>query len=250
MTFCRSDRTAMLDKVVSIFRGQPSKARRNEQLRSPAYVGRHKGQDFLIIATGPSLREYQDKIREFIAKVAPVVMAGNFIDNMFVPHYHAFVNRKRFCNYAQAINPASKVLLSPHLPKKVIRRFFTGGHEEIAFENLYPSAEGNIRVSDGIVYAKGGTIATILMGVAVVMGARNIYVAGLDGYSRGSATHHYPEIDNKPLDDLLVVERCTKEQLACVRQYLHENEPLNGNVFIITPTVYDTYYKAVESFLR
>lgn len=216
------------------------------KLEPPPYLGRHQGQDFLVLAAGPSLVEYSREIRDLVERTRPVVMGGNFLGDTLVPDYHAFVNRKRFCNHAKHIHPKSRVLLSPYFPRRVIRDFYAGDYEEIAFRNKYPSEEGQIRIVDGIIEAEGATLVTIMIGVAIVMGARNVLVAGMDGYSRSSVHHHYHESDDKPIEDLIRVEKSTEKQLACLDGYLHKEGLERGSLSIITPTVYQHYYRPLE----
>ena len=235
-------------KIISVIRGRPSKVKKDVKLSTPPYVNRHRGQDFLILATGPSLRQYQKKVQEFIDEHKPVVMAGNFIDDMFIPDYHAFVNRSRFRNYVKYTNPASKVLLSPYFSDDIIKAHYKGSYEEIAFENKYPSDVGEIIIADGIIYAKGATIATLLIAVAIVMGGNNIFIAGMDGYSKSNSTHHYRESDDKKREELLQQERSMNQQLECLAGYLKSSG--RGEMTVITPTAYEQYYRPVEGFFR
>ena len=104
----------MLKKIMERLTGRPAKNKeRVATLRPPAYRGRHAGRDFLVLASGPSLKKCRREIQAFIEERRPVVLAGNFIDGMFVPDYHAFVNRKRFFTYAHTVHSSSRVLLSP-----------------------------------------------------------------------------------------------------------------------------------------
>lgn len=238
----------MLRKIISVIHRQPSKVKKDVKLGRPSYVNRHGEQNFLILATGPSLRQYQKKIQEFIDKYKPVVMAGNFIDNMFIPDYHAFVNRGRFCNYVKHTSPASKVLLSPYFSDDIIKAHYKGSYEEIAFENKYPSDTGEITISNGIIYAKGGTIATLLIAIAIVMGGNNIFIAGMDGYSKSNSSHHYSESDDKKREELLQQERSMNQQLECLAEHLKSNS--RGEMTVITPTAYEQYYKPIEDFFR
>ncbi len=238
----------MLRKIISVIRRQPAKVKRDVKLSTPSYVNRHRERDFLILATGPSLRQYQKKIQEFIDDRKPVVMAGNFIDNMFIPDYHAFVNRGRFCNYVKHTSPASKVLLSPYLSDDIIKARYKRSYEEIAFENKYPSDVGEIVIENGIIYAKGATIATLLIAVAIVMGGKNIFIAGMDGYSKSSSTHHYGEADDKEREKLLQQERSMNQQLKCIKEYLESNG--RGDIIVITPTAYEHYYKPIDDFFK
>ncbi|MBF0473666.1 MAG: radical SAM protein, partial [Nitrospirae bacterium] len=211
-------------RLIIRFKGGPSKVNTNVKLTTPPYVDRHKGRDFLILASGPTLREQRDEIQRFIDKHNPIVMAGNFIDNLFVPDYHGFTNRKRFMAYINKVNTNSKLLLSPYFANRIIKEYYKGKYEEIAFDDIYPGKIGSIEIKDGIIYSEGATVGTILIGVALVMGAENIYIAGMDGYSKSSSSHFYKETDNKKREELLHQEMLVTNQLKQVREYLKQNK--------------------------
>ncbi|HOW28804.1 MAG TPA: DUF115 domain-containing protein [Elusimicrobiota bacterium] len=235
----------MLNKIITLFSNKPFKHKGSIEIHRPLYIDRHKGRDFLVLATGPSLKSHRALIQSFIETHKPVVMAGNFVENMFTPDYHAFINRRRFCSYSKTINPSSKVLLSPYFTDHVIKSNYSGKYEEIAFKNIYPSDKGHTAISDGIINAKGATIATLLISVSIVMGANNVHVAGLDGYSsKSERTHHYVEPDNKTSAELLQVESVTKQLLDCSANLLKSLG--RGRLTIITPTVYQDYYLPIE----
>jgi 4-hydroxy 2-oxovalerate aldolase len=222
------------------------KIKDNVVLKTPAYTNRYQNRDFLILATGPSLHQSQNTISKFIEEYDPIVMGGNFLGDGYIPHYHAFVNRNRFQNYAYSINPKSKVLLSPYFPDWIVKKQYQGEYEEIQFYNKYPSVNGSIQLSNGIIYAEGGTIATILISVALVMGAKNIFIAGMDGYSQTKQTHHYQEKDDKEQEDLIIQENSMKKQLNCIQNYMESHHL--GQLSIITPTVYKAFFKSINLF--
>ena len=167
-------------------------------------------------------------------------MAGNNIGKLYIPDYHGFVNRQRFCTYSSEINNQSRVLLSPYFTKKTIKNNYKGNYELIQFKNIYPSDDGSVELINETIHMKGGTIATLLASVAIQMGAKNIYFAGLDGYSSSTSVHHYDEPDEKLKKDLLMQEKSISKQLDCLSNLLMKKN--NGLVKIITPTVYVDYF--------
>ncbi|MFH1847687.1 MAG: aldolase catalytic domain-containing protein, partial [Candidatus Omnitrophota bacterium] len=63
------------------------------------YADRHKDRDFLILANGPTLKEYKGKIDKFIEAVNPIILGANNLSGLYMPDYHAFNNKKRFMMY-------------------------------------------------------------------------------------------------------------------------------------------------------
>jgi len=83
------------------------------------------------------------------------------------------------------------------------------------------------------------------------MGARRIFVAGMDGYlgpgTEGKALY-YNEKDEKT-DKQMIIERhmwCQKF-LEEIEAYLQKNG--REGIHIITPTTYKAFYKSVENYI-
>jgi len=233
----------MLRRIINKLKGAKEKIRTDVRLTTPSYIDRHKGRDFLVLASGASLKEQRDQVQRFIEQKNPIIMAGNFIDNMFVPDYHGFTNRKRFIAYIKSINSKSNVLLSPYFATYIIKENYRGKYEEIVFDDQFTLEKGRFEIKEGIIYSSGASVGTILLGVAIVMGAENIYVAGMDGYSKSSSSHFYNEQDNKNMETLLIQERLMTEQLRDIRDILKKNK--RGRLAIITKTAYDEFYEPI-----
>jgi hypothetical protein len=71
------------------------------------------------------------------------------------------------------------------------------------------------------------------------MGARSLFVAGMDGYSTSADTHHYAEPDNKQRAELLEQERMTHGLLNDIRGLC---EQAGGRLRLVTPTAYAEHY--------
>ena len=213
------------------------------------YIGRHKGKDFLIIANGPSLAENMDRLQAFIKKYDPVVMAGNFVGNMIKPRYHGFNNKRRFIEYINSADKDAVLMLGEYLDEKTIREYTERPYERIYYED---SSEAPFDIKDGVVSSNCRTIALLLAGVAVVMGAKRIFIAGLDGYMNLNSkklSHFYEEKDETGDSDLI------KEKHYQNQRYLDEiDRYLIGlgkeGLHIITPTDYNNYYKGIDNYLQ
>ena len=174
--------------------------------------------DWLVIATGPSVRKYENEIRSFsdgMTTIGVHHMAGRF-----VPDYHLFVSKKRYKKYGRHVNPQSTLVLTSRM----------GGHFDV--ENEYPSPVGSIEFFDERVVSRGASGGVLAVAYAIVRGAQQVFVAGMDGYGDG-AGHHYKEKDNS-WDRLMEHESATPMILRDLNRIVP--------VKIITPTVYQEYY--------
>lgn len=238
-------------------RGRPvAKANVDVRLEPPPYRDRHRGASILVLANGPSLNTHGEAVKRLIEMHHPVTLGANNISGFMHPSYHAFTNRKRFGSYGHTIDPKrSRALFSPYMPETLIRRHYRGPYEEIMYvaDNDRPFG-----IEGGIITAGCRTVSTLLIGVALVMGADRVLVAGMDGYQgylkSGMHTHHYgAEKDHGRSSEaaaqeayLLNVERYNARFLDEIAAYMraHGMEPFA----IVTPTVHLSHYRPVEDF--
>jgi 4-hydroxy 2-oxovalerate aldolase len=239
----------ILSKIKSKILKTPtvSKIRENVVLEKPAYFNRHEGRDFLILGTGPSLIEYGDRIKAFAKKKKLIVIGCNYITEFMTPDYHLFVNRYRFIQFASTINPEHSIpLLNINFSDELIHKKYTGAYELIMAKNMQTPEENTID-QEGVIYYCG-TSATLMVQVAYVMGARNLYIAGVDGYNVKGGEIHYTNIAYK--------KKLSKEELDA--KYKHWFLSIQGESFdaislwakinhrlpfiFLTPTNYEKYY--------
>ncbi len=215
---------------------------------SVPYAGRHEGRDFLVLANGPGLKDNREKIEAFIRKTDPVILGANNLSGLFVPHYHAFNNKRRFTDYAGTVSGKSKLLISEYFPDEFIREYTDRDYEKLYYNDVLNAHFG---IDDGVIRTNCRTISVLLIGAAIVMGARRIFVAGMDGYlgpgTEGKALY-YNEKDEKT-DKQMIIERhmwCQKF-LEEIEAYLQKNG--REGIHIITPTTYKAFYKSVENYI-
>ena len=218
-----------------------------QKLKDVPYVNRYKDRDFLILANGPSLKKYKPAVDKFIKKINPVILGANNLSGMYIPHYHAFNNKKRFMMYADMVSPHSKLFLSQYFPKELISEYSDSDYEKIYYKDSFNT---DFDIRDGVVQTNCRTISILLLGIAIAMGAKRIFAAGMDGYIdlKNSNLLFYNEQDEKE-DRNLIVERhrsCEKF-LGQIDSYLHKKG--KEGLHILTPTSYRSHYKGIENYL-
>jgi len=206
--------------------------------------------NFLILANGPSLKENKENIEEFIKVYDPVVMGANFLGGLFKPHYHAFSNKKRFMNYIEQVYKDSKLLLSSSFEEDFINEHNKKEYETIVHLNRISN---DFEIIDGVVNSNCRTISILLAAIAIIMGAKRIFIAGMDGYKSkenflSKQTHFYQESEEAENFKLLMEKHNWNEQmLKNINDYLLSNE--KEGLHIITPTNHKYFYSSVLNWI-
>ena len=214
------------------------------------YKNRHINKDFLILANGHSLKTYKDEIKEFIKKYEPVTIGSNFLDDLFIPDYHSFSNKKRFIDYVKTVNAQSTLLLSSMFSKDFIKENTEKDYEIIRHS---PKLSTDFNISDGIIMNSCRTISILSIAVAIVMGAKKIYIVGLDGYKNvdifiGNNIHFYPEPDETENFGMLMEKHNWNELLLGeIDNYLLKNKL--HELTILTPTSHKSFFHNIDYYL-
>lgn len=252
----------IFSRLVSIFTGAESRKASPEirskkvvpSLETPKYLNRHKGETILVMGLGPSLLEYREHIFQFIERHRPVVMGANNITGYLIPDYHAFTNRARFTKYVHTVDTGkSKLLLSPYFAEWLIKEHYLGAYEILMYDS---EPVDRFDIKDGVVMAGFQSVSVVLIGIALVMGAHQIFVAGLDGYSNvlsADRKTHFYGIENQKDENRTDAEFISREKITY--QYLDEISDYMANkgmsrLKIMTPTAYDNHYQPIEQIIR
>ncbi|MFA6078173.1 MAG: aldolase catalytic domain-containing protein [Candidatus Omnitrophota bacterium] len=218
--------------------------------RPAAYQDRHKDRDFLILGNGPSLKACEQDIKSFIDKYDPIVMGANYLGGLFVPDYHAFSNKKRFINYVDAVSKDSKLLLSTSFDDDFIKEHTSRPFEWLAHLS---NASTDFDIKKGIITSNCRTVSILMAGVAIVMGARRIFIAGMDGYKQKDAflsrdLHFYKESEDADNFKLLMEKHNMNEtMLKNINHYLTERH--KEGLHIITPTSHNYFYSGIQNWI-
>ena len=219
------------------------KLQRNK--RRPNYVNRYKDKDFLILANGPTLKEYKPKIDRFITKYNPVIIGANYLGGLFKPHYHAFNNKRRFVEYVDTVLPDSELLIGQYIPDELVHDYIARAFENIVYIDEYSDFGID---DDGVITSNCRTIAVLLLGVAIVMGAKRVFAAGMDGYIGICDLHFYNEKDEKEDRDMIIERhRLCQKYIEQIDGFLNKRN-IEG-VNILTPTSYKSFYKGIDNYL-
>jgi len=212
------------------------------------YINRHKGRTFLILGNGPSLKQYRMKIQKFIDKHDPIVMGPNYLGGLFIPHYHAFSNKKRFIKYIDSVRFDSKILISQHVPLDMIREYTWSDYEKIYYLD---TTDNDFSIIDGVIQCSCRTVSVLLMAVAIVMGADKIFAAGLDGYLNidkyGDLLFYHEQDEKEDKEIILSMHRWNNKFLGQINSYLI-NQGREG-IHILTPTSYNSFYKGIKNYI-
>jgi len=215
------------------------------------YIDRHKGKDFIILANGPTLKEHKKDVDRLIEEYQPIVMGVNYLGGFFKPDYHAFSNKKRFINYHESVDPDSQLLLSSSFDDDFITQYITRDYERIVHLK-HTSSEFDI--IDGVISSNCRTVAMLLIATAIVMGARRIFVAGLDGYKskdlyNKQAVHFYQESEETDnIRNLFEKHEWNEALLKGINNYLIQHN--RDGIYIVTPTSYKNFYNSVYNWIE
>ncbi len=225
---------------------QPPK--RPTPIRTAAtYINRHAGRDFLILANGPSLKLYRPQIQAFIKTHDPICLGANNLSRLFVPTYHAFTNKHRFVTYADTVARDSQLLIGENIPPDMIHSQVDRDYETLRFDDIL---DADFDIADGRILTNCRTVSVLLLGVAIVMGARRLFVAGMDGYlGKGQVTKalFYDEAI-EPEDYEVIVERhrWNERFLDQIDHYVRDRG--QEGIRILTPTSHRRFYKSIEHY--
>ncbi len=214
------------------------------------YLDRHSGRDFLVLANGPTLKEEKEQIEKFIKKYNPVVIGANYLGELFIPHYHAFGNKKRFIDYVDTVDAGSNILISNIFSDEFIKKYTNRKYE---FIQHLPQLSTDFNISNGVVMTNCRTISILSVAVAIVMGAERIFIAGMDGYKQvdnfmKKSVHFYKESDETEDFEMLMEKHNWNEQLLKqIDNYLVSNN--KDGLCILTPTSHKAFYKSIDNFL-
>ena len=212
------------------------------------YLDRHSGRDFLVLANGPTLKEYRGKIQQFMEKHDPVVLGANNLSGLFEPDYHAFNNEKRFTMYVDRVAPGSKLLLGENLSPETIREYVNRDYEKLIFDNVLDNV---FDILAGRIQTNCRTISVLLLGVSIVMGAKRIFAVGMDGYLGKDSVLKGLFYDEhmEPEEYQLIVERHQWNERFLFQIDQHVREKGIEGIHIITPTSHQRFYKGIENYL-
>jgi len=206
--------------------------------------GIEEGRGALIIGAGATIKEYQNQIWNFIKESGSFTIGINNMTDMFIPDYHLWTNTQRFRTFGNCISSFSTILLGQGIALKVINEVI-GIRDYIVIN--YIDKEGlPIKYTKGKITGRFRTAGSLAIMVAHIMGATEVNIVGMDGYSlyslneleSGEKSHHCYSVgytDTADYETCIKKDKQINDGLLSLRKY-------GINLNILTPTKYGEFY--------
>ncbi len=205
------------------------------RLKEQTLANKHPKSKILVLGTGKNLILKKEKILKFIEDNQPIVIACNNVLNDFDIDYRIFTNRSRFANYSNLIKKNQKIIISPYFKKKFIKKYINSLQYSYVYFKIKPKISSSFMIKKNIIsFQKIPNVGFISILLASIMGAENIYIAGLDGYSK-SNINYYHEKDQHDLEYLINQEVYLKKLANDINFYLNNK---NIDITSITSSKY------------
>lgn len=196
------------------------------------------GRDIIVIGSGRTISDYRAEILDFVYDNKIVSLGINNMTSLFSPKYHLWTNTKQFSNFKQCISSSSTLLLGEKL---------SGRAGEKHTHKVVKTVESEKVLIDGeIIYGKYRTAGVLGIMVANLMGAKNIYVVGMDGFTlygkdelknKSRSQHCYGSgyTDDADWEKCLDKDRQVQENLTAIKK-------AGVDFSILTPTKFKDFY--------
>lgn len=199
--------------------------------------------NFLIIGNGVSIVEEKEKIEKFIKEKKCVVIGTNFLNRLYKPDFHCFINKKRFLNYINSVDKTSKLLLPSFFGKQIVKE--NTQNQAFYFDvELKNELDFNL-FNDDLHYYKNLNVAISAIYSAYQMGAKEIFAVGIDGFGvNAEKIEYFYKADevHQSKEELMKAYEEFSESLMIVNNFL-ENKSIPFS--ILTKTSHDKYYKQI-----
>lgn len=211
-------------------------------------IDTRKGESALIIGAGASIKENRNSINNFISENDPFIVGINNITEFWIPDYHLWTNTQRFRTYGQNIHRDSILLLGSNISLNVIKEVI--GSRDYILINYTDKAGTSLDYSNGKIYGYYRTAGCLAIMIAHLMGAKDISVVGMDGYSlykqedivSGKESHH---CYGQGFTDTADWDTCVKKDFL-ISNILKRLKKYGINFSIITPTKYGDVYDSTR----
>ncbi len=208
------------------------------------FKGIHQGKTIMILANGPSIVKYKDSINKLIKDRQAITIGVNYLQGNYVPDYHLFISRKRFQKYSCQVDKRSTLVVPSFFGKCFVNEHYTGPYFTIDMQIIDNEKLPPIdREVQQMVHLNVGVSAILL---AFTMGAKEVLIAGMDGYgseSNKQLVYFYNENDIQDNREVasLRYEKFSQE-LTRINKFLLEK---GVSLSIITPTSHKKYFHQV-----
>ena len=184
------------------------------------------GMNFLLLANGPSVKNYSEDIKEYIKNKKPYVVSLNFnetISDEFIDSY-ALCNPTRMATELETLKKINKPIIIPlKACTEIVRKAL---EKKVVYDYGIKVIKDTFKTSENTCILPKPVVLPYALSIAISSGATNIYLAGFDGYSAGD--RRAQEVESI---------------LECVKK----NIPSEIKLKSLTPTLYNIEQSSIYS---
>ena len=129
----------------------------------------------------------------------------------------------------------------------MIREYVQRDYEALYYVDVLDNKFG---IKKGVIQSNCRTISALLAGVAIAMGAKRVFIVGMDGYldtDTGGGFHFYKEDETTDRNIVLEKHGWNLRFLEQIDRYLVEKG--KEGIHILTPTSYKRFHKGINNYL-
>jgi len=212
-----------------------------------------KGKAAVVIGAGGTLREYEKPIKKFLNQDNVFTIGINNMTAFHVPTYHLWTNKQRWRDFGSCIDgEKSKLMFGAGLPEKLIRKHFRGDYTVVNYTDSLSKAEkeSGIGYRDGKIYGHFRTAGCLAIVIAHLLGASDIYVVGMDGFTLHTRDELESQNKNHHCYGSGYTDDATWEQCVEKDRLVYENlnaiDAYGAKFKIVTPTKFEKFYKNIK----
>jgi len=201
--------------------------------------------NIVIVCAGSTLKKDKDALLRFVAKNNSVTIGVNNMSSLLIPDYHIWTNSGRLKEFGNCISNESSLFLGKNITSDLLNKYDNKKSFLVSYSD---KRKTKYRYKRGNISGYFRTAGCLSIMISHLLGAKKIYVAGMDGYTfidkksienKTSSQHLY----GKGNTDKTTWDQCVEKD-KIVDNILNGLKNYGIKFSIITPTVFNNHYNA------
>ncbi len=205
-------------------------------------VGKHRGEEFLVLCTGKTIDSCSSAITRFRIGLKKPTIGMNRVSERCLLDYHLFTNNARIkdCFDNKYMSPYSNYLIGSHIKEN---NRPDRDYTLIKYTDRNPMEP--MKYDSGTIQGYYRTSGCLAIMIAHLMGAKKIYVAGMDGFTHNFDGHvHFHDDDRSNMNNVKSKTEWWERYDKPVKKVLNNLKAFGIDFEIITPTLFKEHYNA------
>ncbi len=214
---------------------------KTEVIQFKSLLGCHSGRDFLIFCPGKGISEWSKAVNAFVSEQNIITIGCNKIMDLITPVYHIFTNHDKYQAYGGSLHKTSRLILGSHMSSDLIKKHKPHEYISVNYTDRDPKEPIRYDKGKGVIHGYYRTSGNLAIMLSHLMGARNIYLAGMSGF-----TYHFDGMIHYYKAE---IKRDSKSRKEWYEKYDKPAISSLGNLKkfgikfkIITPTLYEQHF--------